>query len=397
MIESYSAECPEEVCHKVATPCYLISEDLIEKNCQLLQDVQERTGGKILLALKAFALPEVFPLISSYLSGVCASGSVEARLGYEDFRKEVHTYSPAYTATQFDRILKYSDHILFNSITQWQKYKKVFQKYALQCGRDLKAGLRVNPEYSEIKTALYNPCISGSRFGIKAEDLCDVDISGITGIHFHALCEQGAEVLENVLTHFENKFSKILSSTQISWVNFGGGHHITRSGYDVELLCRLITSFKAKYGVDVYLEPGEAVVLNAGFYLTTVIDIIHNNIDIAIIDGSAETHLPDILAMPYRPDLLGGFEAGLKRYTYRLGGNSCLAGDVIGDYSFADKLEDGDRLCFTDMALYSFVKNNTFNGVELPAIYSYSLKKNKLKLIREFSYNDYRDRIVARR
>lgn len=397
MFESYPEECPAEICNRVTTPCYLIAEDLIENNCRILQRVQQRSGARILLALKAFALPEVFPLISKYLHGVCASGPVEARLGCEDFGKEVHTYSPAYSQEQFDRVLKFSDHILFNSLSQWQMHKGRIHEYEDNSKKRIMVGLRVNPEYSEIDTDLYNPCIAGSRFGIKAQQLEGIDLAGLSGIHFHAMCEQGADVLERILQHVEEKFGTVLAADEITWVNFGGGHHITREDYDLDLLCRLITEFREKYNVDVYLEPGEAVVLNAGFYLTTVLDTLANDIEVAIIDGSAETHLPDVLAMPYRPYLVGSGMAGEKKYTYRLGGNSCLAGDVIGDYSFASKLQQGDRLCFTDMALYSFVKNNTFNGVELPGLYSYSLNNSSLKAVRKFDYFDYRDRIADKK
>ncbi len=396
MNELVAAECPEEICKQVKTPCYLISEDGIERNCKILKSVQERTGAKILLALKAFALPEVFKLIGRYLNGVCASGAVEARLGYEEFPGEVHTYAPAYSAEQMQRVLEYSDHILFNSLAQLQVHAQAVREYRQQSGKEVAVGLRVNPEYSEIETDLYNPCIAGSRFGIRHDTLKDADLAGVSGVHFHALCEQGAQVLARILQHFENKFAWLLCKEQITWVNFGGGHHITRDDYNLDLLCDLITGFQERYNVQVYLEPGEAVVLNAGYYLTTVLDIVENEIAIAVVDGSAETHLPDILGMPYRPHILGSAHAGQKEYTYRLGGISCLAGDIFGDYAFSRPLMPGDRLCFTDMALYSFVKNNTFNGVELPALYTYSLQRGSLELIREFLYADYKGRITRR-
>lgn len=377
---------------RVDTPCYLIDEDAIEENCKVIAGVQERTGAKILLALKAFALPEVFGIISKYLYGVCASGPIEAQLGCEEFGREVHTYAPAYTPSQMGRVIEFSDHIIFNSLSQWEAHKEA----VVNSQKDIKVGLRVNPEYSEIEVDLYNPCIAGSRFGIKHDVLKDADLNGISGLHFHAMCEQGADVLERILEHFEGKFGSILSDERIEWVNFGGGHHITRAGYDIELLCRLITNFKERYNVEVYLEPGEAVVLNGGYYLTTVLDVIDNDGLIGVVDGSAETHLPDVLAMPYRPVLIGGSEAGVKGYTYRLGGISCLAGDVIGDYSFDDELRVGQRLCFTDMALYSFVKNTTFNGVELPTIYRYSESRGTLDSVRQYGYADYKDRIASK-
>ena len=396
MIQSFSNECPKSICDKVATPCYLISEDLIEKNCRVLREVQQKSGAKILLALKAFALPDLFAIINKYLTGVCASGPVEARLGREEFGREVHTYAPAYTSDQMERVLKYSDHIVFNSISQLETHRKAIELHNTISANRIKFGLRVNPEYSEIETDLYNPCITGSRFGIKAAELKSASFDGISGIHFHAMCEQGADVLSRILCKFEEKFGWLLSDDRINWVNFGGGHHITRYDYDIDSLCSMITYIRNKYNVAVYLEPGEAVVLNAGFYLATVLDIIDNDMHVAITDGSAETHLPDVLAMPYRPELLGSAEAGEREYTYRLGGISCLAGDIIGDYSFDSELRCDERLCFTDMALYSFVKNNTFNGVELPTLYRYSLERGTLDMIREFDYFDYRDRLAKK-
>lgn len=381
-------DCPADLIARVKTPCYLISEDVIAHNCQILEDVQKRTGAKILLALKAFALPALFPLISDKLYGVCASGPIEAQLGFEDFGKEVHTYAPAYTHEQMDRVVRYSDHILFNSISQWKQHRDSIEKSA----SPIKVGFRVNPGYSEVENDLYNPCISGSRFGLHPEDLAAIDLTGITGLHFHAMCEQGADVLERILPHFEKHFGRFLD--QIEWVNFGGGHHITKKGYDIDLLCNLVTNFKNKYNVDVYLEPGEAVVLNGGFFVTSVLDTISNGMDIAIVDSSAETHLPDVLAMPYRPEIVGSGQSFHYPNTYRIGGISCLAGDIFGDYSFPEPLSHGDKLVFTDMALYSFVKNTTFNGVELPALYRYSLQNDTLNLIRTFDYNDYRNRIA---
>lgn len=375
---------------QVESPCYLISEDVISRNCVILDTIQQRTGAKILLALKAFALPALFPLIASTLHGVCASGPIEARLGREDFGREVHTYAPAYTVGQMKRVIRYSDHILFNSISQWQKH----QKAIAGSGRQIEIGLRVNPGHSEVEVELYNPCRSGSRFGLQPEDLAGVDLTGIDGLHFHALCEQGADVLVRVLASFEKRFGRFISG--LKWVNFGGGHHITRKDYDVDLLCETLSDFRQRHNnIAVYLEPGEAVVLNAGVFVTTVLDILHNGMAIAILDCSAEAHLPDVLAMPYRPHIIGAGRPGELAHTYRLGGISCLAGDVVGDYSFPAPLQPGDRLVLTDMALYSFVKNTTFNGVELPSIYSCSQEKDdNLNLIRKFDYNDYRSRLA---
>jgi carboxynorspermidine decarboxylase len=383
------ADFPQRITAEVETPSYLISEDVLKRNCELLDLVQQRTGAKILLALKAFVLPAVFPLIRKYLHGVCASGPIEAQLGFEEFGREVHTYAPAYTAEQMNKVIHYSDHILFNSISQWQTHRSAIKV----AEKNISIGLRVNPGHSEVEVDLYNPCLPGSRFGLQPEDLDGVDLEGITGLHFHALCEQNADVLVRVLESFEQQFGGYLDSMQ--WVNFGGGHHITREDYDVELLCRTISDFRTRHNdIQVFLEPGEAVVLNGGVYVTSVIDIINNGMAIAIIDGSAETHLPDVLAMPYRPQVVGAGEPQEFEHTYRLGGISCLAGDIVGDYSFPKPLKAGDRLVLTDMALYSFVKNTTFNGVELPALYTCSLENETLRCVRKFGYNDYRGRIA---
>lgn len=377
---------PREITDRAETPCYLVSEDVIRSNCEILDSVQKRTGAKIMLALKAFALPKVFPLISSYLHGVCASGPIEAQLGYEEFKRETHTYSPAFTDSQMERTIKFSDHIVFNSISQWHLHRDKIKAG----GKHIEIGLRVNPGHAEVEVELYNPCLPGSRFGVSPQDLEGVDLTGIDGLHFHAMCEQNSDVLERVLASFEKRFGHLIP--QMKWINFGGGHHITREDYDLELLCRLINDFRKKYNnIQVYLEPGEAVVLNAGVFVTSVLDTIHNGMDIAVCDCSAETHMPDVLAMPYRPKLIGEPENG--KYTYRLGGISCLSGDVIGDYKFNEPLKRGDRLVFTDMALYSFVKNTNFNGVELPSLITFSLEKGTFEVVRKFGYEDYKNRI----
>ncbi|GAB1536255.1 carboxynorspermidine decarboxylase [Geovibrio sp. ADMFC3] len=377
---------PREITDRAETPCYLISEDVIRRNCEILDSVQKRTGAKIMLALKAFALPKVFPLISSYLHGVCASGPIEAQLGYEEFKRETHTYSPAFTDSQMERTIKFSDHIVFNSISQWHLHRDKIKAG----GKHIEIGLRVNPGHAEVEVELYNPCLPGSRFGVSPQDLEGVDLTGIDGLHFHAMCEQNSDVLERVLASFEKRFGHLIP--QMKWINFGGGHHITREDYDLDLLCRLINDFRKKYNnIQVYLEPGEAVVLNAGVFVTSVLDTIHNGMDIAVCDCSAETHMPDVLAMPYKPKLIGEPETG--KYTYRLGGISCLSGDVIGDYKFNEPLKRGDRLVFTDMALYSFVKNTNFNGVELPSLITFSSEKGTFEVVRKFGYEDYKNRI----
>jgi carboxynorspermidine decarboxylase len=369
----------------IKTPCYLVERQLVEANCRLLASVQERTGAKVLLATKAFSMFSLFPLIRQYLHGTCASGLNEARLGREEFGREVHTFSPAYREEEFAEIVRLSDHIVFNSWSQWQKYGP----QALAAG--LKCGLRINPEYSEVEVALYDPCAPGSRMGIRAADLVGKDLSGISGLHFHVMCEQGADTLGRVLEHVEARFGHLL--TRMEWFNFGGGHHITKPGYDVELLCRLIEKFRDKYQLQIFLEPGEAIALNTGFLIAEVLDIVENGLQIAILDTSAEAHMPDVLAMPYRPQVIGGGESGEFAHTYRLAGNTCLAGDVVGDYSFPEPLKPGDRLVFTDMAHYTMVKNTTFNGINLPSIAIYDSETGQLEMVREFGYQDFKGRL----
>jgi len=369
----------------IKTPCYLVDRQLVKANCRLLGQVQTRTGVKILLALKGFAMFSLFPLVREYLPGICASGLNEARLGREEFGGEVHTYSPAFREEEFEEIVKISDHLVFNSWGQWQK----FGPQARAAGK--KCGLRINPEYSEVEVALYNPCAPGSRMGIRARDLAGKDLSGISGLHFHVMCEQGADTLERVLAHVEENFGHLLP--QMEWLNFGGGHHITRPGYDVELLCRLIEKFRDKYHLRIYLEPGEAIALNTGYLIASVLDLVDNGMRIAILDTSAEAHMPDVLAMPYRPQVIGAGQPGEHPHTYRLAGNTCLAGDVIGDYSFPKPLQPGDRLIFTDMAHYTMVKNTTFNGINLPSITIYDSESGEVTIVREFGYQDFRTRL----
>jgi carboxynorspermidine decarboxylase len=378
------ADFPTEITDRVETPCYLISREVIKRNCELLSSVQNRTGAKILLALKAFAMPAVFDIISEHLHGVCASGPIEAQMGREEFGREVHTYSPAFKDEQFERTVRFSDHIVFNSISQWNLFKD-----KIPAGKEV--GLRCNPGHAEVEVDLYNPCIPGSRFGVNPSDLDGIDLTGIDGLHFHAMCEQNADVLVRVLESFEKRFGHLID--KMKWINFGGGHHITREDYDVELLVETILDFRERHnGINVYLEPGEAVVLNAGVFVTQVLDTIENGMDIAVLDCSAETHMPDVLAMPYRPHLIRAGEPGERKKDYKLGGISCLAGDFIGTYSFNKPLKRGDRLVFTDMALYSFVKNTTFNGVELPDLTMFDSKGN-IEVVRRFGYEDYKGRV----
>jgi carboxynorspermidine decarboxylase len=371
----------------IETPVYLLDEPLIESNMKVLRQVKKRTGCRIFHALKAYASFATFPLMSGYLDGVCASGLHEARLGREEFGKEVHTFSAAYRESEIDQILKYSDTVIFNSFYQLKRYGEAARR------RGLAIGLRVNPGHAEVATEMYNPCAPFSRLGI-VHSLFSREFPKyrrfVDGLHFHAMCQQNADVLQRILRSFERLYGKYIR--EVKWVNFGGGHHITREDYDLELLVRLIADFRKKYGVQVYLEPGEASVYNAGVLISSVLDIVRNRIEIAIMDASAETHMPDVLLMPYRPEVLGSGRKNEKKYSYRLAGPSCLAGDVIGDYSFDRPLQRGDRLVFTDMALYSIVKNTTFNGINLPDI-AVMRKGGKIEVIRRFGYKDYKDRL----
>lgn len=368
------------------TPIYLIDETVLRDNMLMLKYVKDRTGCRIFHALKAYATFATFPMMNKYLDGVCASGLNEARLGREEFGKEVHTFAAAYRKDDFNSTLKYSDSIIFNSFYQLKTFGPLARKNNRQIG------LRVNPGYAEVSIDMYNPCTPASRLGVTSDKFYkefDRHRKLIDGLHFHALCEQGADVLERVLNSFERLFGRYIGGLQ--WVNFGGGHHITGLNYDVELLIKLINEFKKKYNVQVYLEPGEASVLNAGFLISTVLDVVENQCRTAILDTSAEAHMPDVLLMPYRPNVVNSGLAGEKEHTYRLAGPTCLAGDVIGEYSFDRPLKRGDRLVFTDMALYSIVKNTTFNGIDLPSIGIVD-SVGKIRVARRFGYEDYRNR-----
>ena len=372
---------------KLPTPIYIVDERLIEKNLRVLKEVMDRTGCRILLAQKAFSMFSLYSLIGRYLSGTAASSLFEARLGFEEMKgKEVHIYSPAYREEEFDEIVRICDFIIFNSFSQWNKYKHRIKA----SGKRIECGLRINPEYSEIETEIYNPCSKGSRLGITPENFREDDLEGIDGLHFHTMCEQKSDVLKRTIEVVDRKFGKYIK--RMKWINFGGGHHITRPGYDMDTLIECIMYIKNKYDVEVYLEPGEAIALNAGYLAARVLDFVKNNIDIAILDTSAACHMPDVIEMPYRPKIVGAGEPGQYPYTYRLGGLTCLAGDVIGDYSFKEPLKEGDILIFTDMAIYTMVKNNTFNGVNLPAIAVYN-EKDGLKIIKKFEYEDFKERL----
>lgn len=368
----------------LSTPCYITDARLLKKNTALLRRIQEQTGCKILLAQKAFSMFSAYPLIRDDLAGTTASGLFEAKLGRERFGKEVHIFSPAYTQEDFTQLLDIADHIVFNSFGQWHKYRAQVES----APRHISCGIRINPGYAEVETDLYNPCIPGSRMGVPLEQM--EDLNGLEGIHFHTMCEQNADVLERTLDHLLPKFDLWLR--QCKWVNFGGGHHITRDDYDIDCLLRCIDRVQSEYGVQVYLEPGEAVALNAGYLVASVLDIVHNGMDIAILDASAACHMPDVLEMPYRPHIIGSGTDGEKAHTYRFAGNTCLAGDVIGDYSFDHPLQPGDKLVFCDMAIYSMVKNNTFNGVPLPDILLYH-EDGTMELVKRFGYRDFEERL----
>jgi len=370
---------------QLPTPCYVVDESLLEKNLKILQGVKVRTGCKILLAQKAFSMFATYPLISQYLDGATASGLYEARLGYEEMGKENHVFSPAFREDEIDEMIEICDHFVLNSFSQLEKFGERIRV----AGKSV--GLRINPECStQTNHEMYDPCARGSRFGITLKNFRPELLEGVSGLHFHTLCEQNADALAQTLDAFEDKFGQWLP--QMKWINFGGGHHITREDYDIELLESCIKRIQNKYDVEVYLEPGEAIALNAGYLVTTVLDFIENDIDIAILDTSATCHMPDVLEVPYRPPLMGSGQPQEKPYTYRLGGPTCLTGDIIGDYSFDEALKEGDRLVFGDMAIYSMVKNNTFNGMALPAI-ALQDKNGECRIIKQFGYEDFKGRL----
>lgn len=372
-------------CSQLPTPCYVVDRGLLEENLRILKGVADRSRAKILLAQKAFSMFALYPLIGKYLAGTAASSLFEARLGKSEMGGETHIYAPAYREDEIEEISDLCDHIVFNSFSQLDKY----QNLILKKGKEI--GLRINPEYStQTGPSLYDPCAPGSRLGVTVSRFQEEKLSSVSGLHFHTLCQQNADALQTTLNAVEEKFGRYLP--RMRWLNLGGGHHITRSDYDIPSLERCIKRLQDRYGLDVYLEPGEAVALNAGFLLTTVLDTVENGIPIAILDTSAACHIPDVLEMPYRPRVENAGEAGEKAHTYRLAGSTCLAGDIIGDYSFDRPLKPHDRLVFSDMAIYTMVKNNTFNGIALPAI-ALREKNGDCRIIRTFSYSDFKDRL----
>lgn len=367
------------------TPYFLVEEERLLHNLEILWDVKARSGCKILLAQKAFSMYSCYPLIAEYLDGSAASGLYEARLGKEEFGKETHVFSPAYREDEFDEILSYADHVVFNSPAQVKRYAAKAKK----AGKSI--GLRINPECSTQEGhAIYDPCSPGSRLGTTLENFQEGQLEFLDGFHFHTLCEQDSDALEVTVAAVEERFGRWLP--KLKWLNLGGGHHITRSDYDRERLIRIIRHLKETYDLEVYLEPGEAVVLNAGFLVATVLDTMYNGINLAILDTSAACHMPDVLEMPYRPPVQESGLPGEKAWTYRLGGPTCLAGDVIGDYSFDRQLEPGSRVVFEDMALYTMVKTNTFNGMPLPSIV-YRERDGRERLVKKFAYEDFKSRL----
>ena len=389
----------------VPTPCFVVEEELLKRNLEILKSVIERTGCHILLAQKCFSMYHTYPLLSQYLSGTTASGLYEAKLGKKYFGKETHVYSAAYRDDEMDEILAICDHIVFNSFSQWNRFKDKEKK------RNIKCGLRINPMCSTQEGhAIYDPCAPYSRMGITNDQFDRNNLDGISGLHFHTLCEQNSDDLLTTIQSVKEQFSDVLKDME--WINFGGGHHITREDYDIECLVDCIHQMKEEFGLEVYLEPGEAVALNAGVMVTTVLDVIHNGIDIAIVDTSAACHMPDVIEMPYTPQLKEALRIAsdedfqlMKDMTdserissknkeerlYRIGGPTCLAGDLIGDYIFDRELKVGDRLSFQDMAIYSMVKTNTFNGMRLPNI-AYKNEEG-ISIIRQFGYEDFKNRL----
>ncbi len=365
----------------IPTPYYLVDETLLIKNLEIIKTIKERSGCKVLLAQKAFSMFHFYPLMAKYLDGTTASGLYEARLGHEHFGKETHVYAPAFKDADFKEILKYADHIVFNSVTQLMRFKDE----ALKHGKTI--GIRVNPEISTQTHSMYDPCAPTSRMGTRLIDLDEAILPFISGIHFHTLCQQNADALEVTLKEVEKKFGKYLH--QLKWINFGGGHHLARADYDLDLLVKLVKHFKETYDLEVYLEPGEGIVLNTGFFVSEVLDIVKNDMDIAILDTSATCHMPDVIEMPFTPPVVGMKDKG---HHYRLAGYTCLTGDNIGEYHFEKPLEIGSKIIFEDMALYTMVKNNTFNGIPLPAIYARNLAGEDI-LIKSFDYLDFKKKL----
>lgn len=368
------------------SPSWVIDLAALEDNLKILASVQQRSGCKILLALKGFATWSTFPLVRQYLAGATASAPHEARLAREELGLEVHGYAPAYSDADMSEMLALCDHLVFNSFSQWERYRS----QVLAADAPVSCGIRVNPEHREVAVELYDPCAPRSRLGVTLAQFRPDLLDGLEGLHFHTLCELDSDALERTLDVVEKKFGKFFG--RLKWLNLGGGHHITRPGYDIERLVRIITGLKSRYGFEVYLEPGEAIAIRTGVLVASVLDIIDNDGRIAILDTSATAHMPDVLEMPYRPEIVGAAQPGEKPWTYRLGGLTCLAGDIIGDYSFDRELKIGDRLVLLDMSHYTMVKTSNFNGVRLPSIVLKDAD-GQYQLVKKFGYESYKDRL----
>ena len=375
---------------RLPSPCFVVDEVAIERNLAILKQVSDQSGAKVLAALKAFSMWSLAPLTARYLSGTCASGLHEARLGFEHYGGEVHVFAAAYSEQDIVELLEFAHHIVFNSCSQWLRFRDSCMA-AKQTRPELQFGLRINPEHSEGTVPIYDPCASGSRLGIPLSQLDESILTGISGLHFHTLCEQQFAPLARTVAVVEEKFGHLLG--QMEWLNFGGGHHITAAGYDTKGLILLVKSIAERYQLQVYLEPGEAVAIGTGILSCEVLDITWNALDQAILDTSATCHMPDTIEMPYRADIMGAEQAGILPHTYRLGGLTCLAGDVMGDYSFANPLVVGQRLVFEDMSHYTMVKTSTFNGTKLPALAVWNSETDALQIVKEFGYQDFKDRL----
>ncbi|MBB5211334.1 carboxynorspermidine decarboxylase [Microbulbifer hydrolyticus] len=380
---------------RVPTPCFVVDEIALRDNLEVLADVQKRSGAKVLAALKAFSMFSIGPIVAEYLSGTCASGINEAKLGFEEYGgkdqgKEVHVFSAGYKEAELKEILGFAHHVIFNSFSQWKRYRELCLEAQKQ-RPELQFGLRINPEHSEGHTPIYDPCAPCSRLGIVRSLFDGEDLTGISGLHFHTLCEQDFKPLERTIKAVEEKFGDLIP--QMQWINFGGGHHITRCDYQVDELVAAVKAFSEKHGVQVYLEPGEAVALFCGVLVGEVVDLTWNGSNQAILDVSATCHMPDVIEMPYRPEITGASLPEELPHSYQLGGQSCLAGDRIGEYSFAEPLHIGDRIVFEEMAYYTMVKTNTFNGIPLPSIALWNSDTDELKIVKTFGYEDFKGRL----
>jgi carboxynorspermidine decarboxylase len=381
--------------HNLPSPCFVTDTAKLRANAAILEDVQRRSGARILLALKAFSQWNVFDLLSKAhngpLYGSAASSPDEARLGKECFGGETHGFAAGYSERDVCEMLMYCDHLVFNSFSQWKRFSSVVSEHNRHAKKKAEIGIRVNPEHSEGAVRIYNPCAADSRLGVRLAHFEPDAFDGISGLHMHTLFQQGADAFERTLAVFEKSFGKWLHG--MTWLNLGGGHHITRRGYDIDLLCGHLVRLKDTYNVQVYLEPGEAVALDAGVFISTVLDVVQADMPVVILDCSATCHMPDVLEMPYHPEVIGAAEAKEKNWTCRLAGKSCLTGDIIGEYSFDQPLEVGDRVIFTDMAIYSMVKTTTFNGIRLPSIAVWDSRTDWIGPVRDFSYVDFMERL----